>query len=236
MDALIMDGRGLQTGAVTCVQNIKNPVSLARLVMEKTDHTLLAGKGANRFAEEQGVQQVSKEQLICKTAIEKLEKYKKYSLAVSDLFREGKGHDTVGAVAVDSLGNVASATSTGGITGKEAGRVGDCPLVGCGGYCDNNIGAVSSTGHGESISRVVLAKTIIMYMQQGLSPQDSAEKALSVMTQRVQGSGGVIVVSNTGDIGISFTTERMSWASMQNDQLCYGLDPGENNIATISNI
>ncbi|XP_033126836.1 isoaspartyl peptidase/L-asparaginase-like [Anneissia japonica] len=147
-----------------------------------------------------------------------------------------KGHDTVGAVAVDSLGNVASATSTGGITGKEAGRVGDCPLVGCGRYCDNNIGAVSSTGHGESISKVVLAKTIIMYMQQGLSSQEAAEKALSVMTQRVQGSGGVIVVSNTGDIGIAFTTERMSWASMQNDQLCYGLDPGENNIATISNI
>ncbi|XP_033096641.1 isoaspartyl peptidase/L-asparaginase-like isoform X2 [Anneissia japonica] len=213
MDALIMDGRGLQTGAVTCVQNIKNPVSLARLVMEKTDHTLLAGKGANRFAEEQGVQQVSKEQLICKTAIEKLEKYKKYSLAVSDLFREGKGHDTVGAVAVDSLGNVASATSTGGITGKEAGRVGDCPLVGCGGYCDNNVGSVSSTGH-------------------GLIPQEAAEKALSIMTQRVHGSGGVIVISNIGEIRIAFATERMSWASMQNDQVCYGLDPGEKKVAT----
>ncbi|XP_071963607.1 isoaspartyl peptidase/L-asparaginase-like [Antedon mediterranea] len=227
MDAIIMEGKNLQSGAVTCVQNIKNPVSLARLVMEKTDHTLLAAKGANQFATEQGIEQVNTDELVCEKSLEMSRKYNKYSVTVSDQFRQGKCHDTVGAVAVDASGNVACATSTGGITGKRVGRVGDSPLIGCGAYCDNNFGAVSSTGHGESISRVTLCRTIIAHMEQGLSPQDAAEKALSYMTTKVQGSGGVIVVSNQGDIGMSFTTIRMAWASMQDGRVCYGLDPGQ---------
>ncbi|XP_022091356.1 isoaspartyl peptidase/L-asparaginase-like isoform X1 [Acanthaster planci] len=157
MDAIVMEGQHLKTGAVACVKNIRNPVKLARLVMEKTEHILLVGDGANKFAKSVGMKEVPVATLVSDNAVKELEHFKKFNKTVDGLFST-RDHDTVGAVAVDSEGNVACATSTGGITAKMAGRVGDSPLIGSGAYCDSAAGSASATGHGESIAKVTLAR------------------------------------------------------------------------------
>lgn len=230
MDAVIMDGRTLKTGAVACVQNIKNPIALARTVMEKTDHNLLVGQGANLFAEEQGIKKVSTDSLVSIEAKMEYQEFKEkggYGGAVGNLFKSGNKHETVGAVALDSKGNIAYGTSTGGITYKMPGRVGDSPIIGAGGYADNEVGGVSCTGHGESISKVVLAHQITNLMRQGIPAQAAADNALDTMAKRVKGYGGVIVLSNKGDAVRSFTTERMAWAFIKKDLLHYGINVGE---------
>ncbi|KAL4237312.1 Isoaspartyl peptidase/L-asparaginase [Mactra antiquata] len=228
MDAVIMDGQTLKSGGVACVQNIKNPICLAREVMQSTDHCLLVGPGANQFAEEVGIKKVPMETLVSDEAIRELECYKQYGNTVEDLFRQrGSQHDTVGAVAMDCHGNIAYGTSTGGITCKKPGRVGDSPIMGAGGYADNEAGAVSCTGHGESIFKVVLAYQIITLMKQGMQPQEASDKALAEMSKRVHGYGGVIVLSNDGQPVTSFTTERMAWAWAKDGALHHGVDPGE---------
>ncbi|KAH0622080.1 hypothetical protein JD844_024036 [Phrynosoma platyrhinos] len=131
---------------------------------------------------------------------------------------------TVGAVAIDSAGNVACATSTGGLTNKRVGRVGDTACIGgilqgSGGYADNIVGATSTTGHGESIMKVVLARLILYHMEQGKSPEDAADVALNYMKTRVGGLGGVIVVSSSGDWTARFSTKQMAWATIKDDQL-----------------
>ncbi|KAK7902149.1 hypothetical protein WMY93_018918 [Mugilogobius chulae] len=191
LDAIIMDGKTLGSGAVSSVKNIANPVSLARAVMEKTDHVMLTSRGANLFAES----------------------------IVREDFNAKWAHDTVGAVAVDSDGNVACATSTGGIRNKMVGRVGDSPVIGCGGYADNFSGAVSCTGHGESILKVTLARLVISYMEQGKSVEEASERALKYMGDRVHGAGGAIVVTPSGQWAATFTTERMAWAAVEKDTL-----------------
>ncbi|KAL3874959.1 hypothetical protein ACJMK2_037906 [Sinanodonta woodiana] len=235
MDAMIMDGETLKAGCVACVQNIKNPIDLARFVMDKTQHVLLVGKGANQFAEEVGIQTLPMSELVTDEAIREFESFKQYGNAVHQLFgkRIGLGHDTVGAVALDISGNVACGTSTGGITAKRPGRVGDSPVVGNGGYADNEVGAVSCTGHGESIMKVCLAHSVISYMKQGMTAQEAVESALMKMNQRVNGHGGVIVVSKNGDIGKYFTTPRMTWALVKDDKLHFGIEDGEDNCEEI---
>lgn len=169
MDAIIMNGADLSYGSVASVENIKNPVKLARLVMEKTEHTMLVGAGANRFAAEQGICKVSAETLVTAEAKADFERFKTYGISVMTNFStrsDNLGHDTVGCVAFDGS-NFAAATSTGGIMGKRPGRVGDSPLVGCGAYADNFAGAVSTTGHGESISKVCLARRIVEGCERG---------------------------------------------------------------------
>ncbi|PIK40715.1 putative isoaspartyl peptidase/L-asparaginase-like [Apostichopus japonicus] len=228
LDAIIMEGKELRAGSIACVQNIKNPVKLARLVMEKTDHVMLVGQGANIFAKEMGVPEVPKTDLVTPEAVKYWEEYSKYKEAVHDLFNNKikgeQGHDTVGAVAIDRQGNMACATSTGGITGKRVGRVGDSPLIGSGGYCDNAVGAASTTGHGESIMKVILARLVLQNIQTGLSTQTAAERALEYMEQRVGGAGGVIAINNKGEIGKHFTTERMPWATISEKTLEYGIE------------
>ena len=231
MDAVIMDGRDLSAGGVAAVQNIFNPVKLARMVMEKTDHTLLVGKGANLFAEEMGVPEVSPEDLVTETAKQDYEKYLKYKMTIKTLFNGGQKnndwHDTVGAVARDRHGNMAFATSTGGITAKRPGRVGDSPIIGSGGYADNEAGAVSSTGHGEAIAKVCLAKHITDLMKTGVAAKGAAEAGLRYMASRVHGFGGVVGIGPGGDIAHVFTTERMAWASIKGNELHSGLNPNE---------
>ncbi|KAL3050213.1 hypothetical protein OYC64_012281 [Pagothenia borchgrevinki] len=141
-------------------------------------------------------------------------------------YRHGH-HDTVGAVAVDSDGNVACATSTGGLRYKMVGRVGDSPIIGSGGYADNLSGAVSCTGHGESILKVTLARLILSHVEQGKSLADSSQLSLQYMGDRVRGAGGAIVVSPSGQWAATFSTERMVWASVDQDVLWYGLHPKE---------
>ncbi|XP_078313886.1 isoaspartyl peptidase/L-asparaginase-like isoform X2 [Crassostrea virginica] len=240
MDSVIMDGRELRCGSVACVQNIKNPVSLARAVMEKTDHTLLVGRGANEFAEEVGIQRVPTDSLVTEDAREEWRQFMQFKTTVNVLFRnrdgghvtsaacDTRGHDTVGAVALDRFGNTAAATSTGGITAKRPGRVGDSPIVGAGAYADNESGAVSTTGHGESITKVCLARQVTHHMESGMSAQAASEAALQKMAARVKGHGGVVTVGKDGDIGMHFTTERMAWSWIKAGKLHYGLNSGEN--------
>ncbi|WAR18678.1 ASGL1-like protein [Mya arenaria] len=212
MDAVIMDGRTLKSGAVACVQNIKNPIELARMVMEKTSHSMLVGPGANLFAEEMGIERVPTDSLVSEEAVREL---------------EASGHDTTGAVALDKNGNLAYGTSTGGISGKKPGRVGDSPIIGLGGYADNDVGGISCTGHGESISKVVLAHQIITAMRTGTDAQEAADKALANMASRVEGYGGVIVLSRLGDVALSYTTDNMSWAWAKEGTIHSGVNPGE---------
>ncbi|XP_029925923.1 isoaspartyl peptidase/L-asparaginase [Myripristis murdjan] len=227
LDAVIMDGRTLACGAVSSVKNIANPVSLARAVMEKTDHVMLTSKGANLFAEGIGVVTTPTETLVTEYERKEWEKHKKYHTGVIELFNTQWAHDTVGAVAVDHSGNVACATSTGGIRNKMVGRVGDSPIIGCGGYADNLSGAVSCTGHGESILKVTLARLILSHIEQGKEVVDAVELSLRYMGDRVHGAGGAIAVSPSGEWAAKFTTERMAWASVECDILWYGLNPNE---------
>ena len=200
MDALVIDGRTLDCGAVAAVNCVKNPIELARVVLEKTPHTLMVGPGANLLAEEFDVTPAGPEYLVTEAGRKEWETYKKYSQTVGSLFsqRDGQGHDTVGAVALDLERNLACATSTGGITGKRGGRVGDSPLVGCGGYADSSVGAVSTTGHGESITKVCLARTVLHHLESGKDPEEAGAASLSYMYRKVSGSGGVIVLDKEG--------------------------------------
>ncbi|XP_012943018.1 isoaspartyl peptidase/L-asparaginase [Aplysia californica] len=233
LDAIVIDGRDLSSGAVCAVQDIANPVQLARLVMDKTDHCLLGGVGANDFAKEQGFERLPPTELVTPEARAEWEKYIKFTTAVGALFsaRDGDpkltGCDTVGAVAMDTSGNLASATSTGGITAKKPGRVGDTPVIGAGAFADNDVGAVSSTGHGESIMKVCLTRRIAELMERGLSANEAAKTALEFMSTRVGGAGGVIVISKKGEVCHSFTTSRMAWASVTQGTLKSGIDPGQ---------
>ncbi|XP_067421617.1 isoaspartyl peptidase/L-asparaginase-like [Emydura macquarii macquarii] len=227
LDAIIMNGKTLAAGAVSCIRNISNPVTFACSVLEKTPHVMLTGTGANQFAEKLGIPRVPVEELVTVHAKAEWEQYRKYKQTVKSLFNTEFIHDTVGAVAIDCEGNVACATSTGGITNKMVGRVGDTPLIGSGGYADNLIGAVSATGHGESIMKVTLARLILFHMEQGKTPKEAADSALHYMEKRVHGRGGVIVVSKTGEWTARFTTKRMAWAGIKEGMLIYGLNPGE---------
>ncbi|KAI4812995.1 hypothetical protein KUCAC02_024351 [Chaenocephalus aceratus] len=166
LDSIIMDGRTLASGAVASVKNIANTVSLARAVMEKTSHVILTGRGANLFAESIGMATVPADELVTENEWKEWDKQKNYVAGVMEDFNSQWAHDTVGAVAVDSDGNVACATSTGGIRNKMVGRVGDSPIIGSGAYADNLSGAVSCTGHGESILKVTLARLILSHVEQ----------------------------------------------------------------------
>ncbi|KAG9275590.1 isoaspartyl peptidase/L-asparaginase-like [Astyanax mexicanus] len=234
LDAIIMEGKTLAAGAVSSVRNIANPVSLARAVMEKTPHVMLTGRGANQFAESIGISMLPTDALVTEEERREWEHCKKYVVGVKELFNSQWGHDTVGAVALDSMGNVACATSTGGIRNKMVGRVGDSPIIGSGGYADNKSGAVSCTGHGESILKVTLARLILFHMDQGRTASEAAEHSLQYMGERVQGGGGVIVVSPTGDWTATFTTERMAWAAVDEDVLSYGLNPKDKFTETVN--
>ncbi|KAM5164859.1 isoaspartyl peptidase/L-asparaginase [Mantella aurantiaca] len=227
MDAIIMDGKDLSSGAVSAVRCIANPIKLARLVMEKTDHVLLTCKGASLFAKSQGIPEIPGEKLISERSRERWKKNLKSG-------SNPKGTGTVGAVAVDSQGNVACATSTGGITNKMVGRVGDTPCIGSGGYADNTVGAVSTTGHGESIMKVTLARLILHYMEQGMSVEEAADAGLNYMKTRVDDTGGVIVINGDGEWTAKFSTNQMSWAAVKDDHLHCGIYHGENEIIPIS--
>jgi beta-aspartyl-peptidase (threonine type) len=220
MDAIIMDGKTLQLGAVAAVQGITNPVKLARLVLRDTDHSLLVGEGARRFAEMKGMRLCAAAELTVPREIERfrqLQQTPDYQL--SDGFTPTTPHpkDTVGAVAIDAEGNLAAATSTGGASYKLPGRVGDSPLVGSGAYADNLTGAASATGHGESIMRVVLAKLATDGIERGLTAQAAADHAVRSMFQRVNGYGGLILIDYRGEMAFAYNTPHMAVAWVDAD-------------------
>uniref|UniRef100_A0A8C4DRM6 Isoaspartyl peptidase/L-asparaginase n=1 Tax=Dicentrarchus labrax TaxID=13489 RepID=A0A8C4DRM6_DICLA len=225
MDAIVMDGKSLGSGAVSAVRNIANPIQLARLVMDKTSHVCLTAEGAGQFARSMGVPEVPQESLI--TEYSRMRWKKNLEPEANPVeFQMGK-MGTVGAVAVDSEGNVACATSTGGILNKMEGRVGDTPCVGCGGYADNSSGAVSTTGHGEAIMKVILARLILFHMEQGQSVEAASDLGLAYMKSRVDGLGGVVTVDPQGHWAARFSSGQMAWAAAQKDTLHYGLYTGE---------
>ncbi|XP_063048380.1 isoaspartyl peptidase/L-asparaginase [Engraulis encrasicolus] len=229
LDAIIMDGSTLASGAVSSVRNIANPITLARAVMEQTDHAMLTDRGANLFAEKMGIPTVPTEALVTEIERKEWERQKSYSIGVKEMFNNQWAHDTVGAVALDCHGNVACATSTGGIRHKMVGRVGDSPIIGSGAYADNQSGAVSCTGHGESILKVTLARLILFHVEQGRGISEAVEKSLQHMGERVHGGGGAIAVGPSGQWAAKFTTERMPWACMDGEALHYGMEPKEEN-------
>jgi beta-aspartyl-peptidase (threonine type) len=202
LDAILMDGSTLKSGAAIAVERIRNPIRLARLILEKSEHMLLAGYGAERFAVEQGLALCDANELITK--------------AEADLWASLSGavvhFGTVGAVALDATGNLASGTSTGGTLYKYPGRVGDSALVGCGCYADNTGGAVSCTGHGESIMKVVLAKAVNDFIVAGKRPDIAANEAIALLTRKTGGRGGLIALDPEGRAGFAFSTQDMAYA------------------------
>ena len=207
MDAAIMDGMRLKAGAVAFVRNVKNPVHLARLVMEKTEHVLLAAEGANQFAQEIGVEFADDEYFFTEHRW----------LQLQDAIAEGrvqldhaaaKPVGTVGAVACDSNGHLAAATSTGGMTNKKFGRVGDTPIIGAGNYADE-LCAVSCTGHGEYFMIGVTAYDLAARMKyKGLGLEDAARETVEHLTS-IKGEGGLIAVDSNGSVTLPFNSEGM---------------------------
>lgn len=221
LDAAIMDGATFRAGAVAAVQNVRNPITLARRIMEKSEHVLLVGMGASRFAREQKVELCGQDDLITLRELERWRTLQKEGgTRTKDAFRK-KRHPsgTVGAVALDRKGTIASGTSTGGTPNKYPGRVGDSPLIGCGTYADNSIGGVSTSGWGEAMIKVVMAKTVVDLMErQGGDPAKAAQEGVKLLARKVGGYGGVIALNTEGEIGIAFNTPRMARAYMQTGQ------------------
>lgn len=212
LDAAVMDGRELRAGGVGALRGFANPIRIAREVMEKSPHLLLVGEGAARFAEACGHAPCDPSLLITQRARNRLAAAR--AASPENPFKAG----TVGAVVLDGLGRVAAATSTGGITGKLPGRVGDSPLVGSGTYADELSGAGSATGHGEAIIRVVWTKHACDLMRAGATPHLAAEQSLRELA-RVNGEGGIILIDRLGRRGFAFNTERMSraWCSAEGE-------------------
>lgn len=216
MDAAIMDGSKLKAGAVTFVRNIKNPVKLARLVMEETDHILLAGEGANQFAVDQGIKTEPDEYFFTEHRWLQLQEARASGVVQLDHTVTGKPIGTVGAVACDARGELAAATSTGGMTNKKFGRIGDTPLIGAGTYADDAC-AVSCTGHGEYFMIGVTAFDVAARMKyKGLELSGAAAEAIDHVTA-LAGEGGLIAVDRNGNVALPFNSEGMYRAWMTAD-------------------
>ena len=222
MDALIMDGKTLRAGGVGCVEKVRNAIRLSRLVLDESPHVYFVGEGAERFAQEHGMSLIDNSELVLPREVERLRK-------VQALLAEGKADptfagaefadDTVAAVARDPFGNLAAATSTGGTVNKTPGRVGDSSLIGCGCYADNLSAAVSCTGWGEPMMKLVLAKWAADHVQPGKeNAQSTAELAIQMLSQRLKGHGGLIVLDAHGHYGIAHNTPRMAWGVRQDDR------------------
>jgi beta-aspartyl-peptidase (threonine type) len=218
LDALMMDGSTLRAGGVGCVERLRNPVRAARKILSESPHVYFVAEGAERFAEEHGVELCRNEDLVIAREVERLREYQREAAKRGsaedgkELFAPAISHDTVGAVALDSHGNIAAATSTGGTLNKAPGRLGDSSLIGCGCYADNASAAVSTTGWGEPIMKLVLAKWTADRVLAGNLPEWAAQEAMNYLKQRLNGHGGIIVLNAQGQIGIAHNTPRMAWA------------------------
>ena len=199
LDAAIMDGRDLSCGSVAALKTVKNPISLARMVKEKSPHVFMVGEGAERFASEMKVERVPN------TYFDTPKRHEQWQAALKEA---EKDKDTVGAVALDVHGNLAAATSTGGLTNKRFGRLGDVPVIGAGTYANNRTCAVSATGYGEEFIKHTVAHDISALMEYGgLTIQQAADR---VIHQKLKpGDGGVIGVARDGSIALVFNSEGM---------------------------
>lgn len=206
VDAAMMDGATLGWGAIAAVQGVRHPISVARKIMDEKPRLLVARSG-ERFALEHGLEMCRKEALVSE------EQYQEWKEEAEVLDRP----NTVGCVAMDANGNLVAGTSTGGTTGQPQGRVGDTALVGCGLYADNRLGACSTTGDGESVIPVVLAKTAIDALAGERHPEEAAQHAIDTLKTRVEGEAGCILIDHEGRIGWSYNSEHMAVAYMTDD-------------------
>jgi len=245
LDAIVMDGRTLRSGAVAAVERIRNPIRLARKVMEASHHMLLAGAGAERFAIEQGFTLCRPEDLIVERErrawklclrlghqrqfhdptflfspayAEKLAEARAAAPAggAGNAGRPGPG-GTVGAIAMDRDARLFAATSTGGTCCKVPGRVGDSPMIGCGCYADEAAGGVSSTGWGEAIMKIVMAKTAAEMLRAGHTAQETADESIRLLAARAGGTGGLILLDRNGSPAFAFNTPHMVWGIAASD-------------------
>jgi beta-aspartyl-peptidase (threonine type) len=215
LDALIMEGATLRAGGVGCVERLRNPVRAARKILSESPHVYFVAEGAERFAAEHGIALCKNEDLIIPREVNRLREFQAQAVAVEekpDLFAPTLSHDTVGAVALDGKGDIAAATSTGGTLNKAPGRLGDSSLIGCGCYADNKTAAASTTGWGEPIMKLVLAKWAADRVASGSLPEWVAAEAINYLQARVSGHGGMILLDPRGRFGIAHNTPRMAWA------------------------
>ncbi len=223
-DASIMDGKTLNAGASAGTTTIRNPINLARAIMDNSPHVMLSGKGADTFAEEQGLQIVDPSYFYTERRFKSLQRAKKAERTELDHDDKAAFYDsdiksfkfgTVGCVALDKYGNLAAGTSTGGMTNKRWGRVGDAPIIGAGTYANNNTCAVSSTGWGEYFIRAMVAHDISALMEyKGMSLKDAAREVIHDKVGGLGGDGGVVAVDKNGNIAMEFNTAGMYRASM----------------------
>ena len=223
LDASIMDGKTLAAGAVAGLRHVKNPITLARAVMEKSEHVMMVGEGAEQFAKEQKIELVDEkyfwtqprwdalQKILKEEAAEKAKGKKLTSQTMTETQRLPQNKfGTVGAVALDKNGDLAAGTSTGGMTNKKYGRVGDAPIIGAGTYANNQTCAVSATGWGEYFIRLGVARDISSMMEYQAQPiQAAADRVIKQKLQKLGGDGGVIAIDKFGNIGISFNSEGM---------------------------
>ncbi|CAN5832463.1 isoaspartyl peptidase/L-asparaginase [soil metagenome] len=221
LDASIMDGKTGKAGAIAGVTSIRNPISTARRVMENSEHVMMVGPGAEKFAKEQKMELVDPSYFHTDTRYRQLQQIRDKEKTTLDhsedksdsrelIFIEGPKFGTVGAVALDQHGNLAAATSTGGMTNKRYGRVGDAPIIGAGTFADNASCAVSATGHGEYFIRSVVAHDIAALMEyKGLTVQQAANEVVMKKLVQKGGTGGVIALDRNGNLAMPFNTEGM---------------------------
>ena len=212
LDALIMDGATLRAGGVGCVERIANPIRAARKILSDSPHVYFVAEGAEQFAAEHGIPLCKNKDLVIPREVERLREFQARAAEQNQgLFAPAISHDTVGAVALDCDGNIAAATSTGGTLNKAPGRLGDSSLIGCGCYADNRTAAASTTGWGEPIMKLVLAKWAVDRVASGSLPQWVAAEAINYLESRVNGHGGIILLDARGRLGIAHNTPRMAW-------------------------
>lgn len=217
LDAAIMSGKTLAAGSVAGVTTIKNPISAARAVMEKSPHVMMTGKGAEQFAKQQGLEIVDPSYFYTEERWRSLQRIRREDSLKANkpsTLKQSENKDdkygTVGAVALDRHGNLAAATSTGGMSNKKFGRIGDSPIIGAGTYANNNTAAISCTGWGEFYIRLVLAKTVSDMMEYGkMKLKDAADEMVMKQLPSLGGDGGLIAVDKDGNIALPFCTEGM---------------------------
>ncbi len=214
LDAFLMDGATLRAGGVGCVERLRNPIRAARKVLDESPHVYFVGAGAEQFAAEHGLPLCDNRELVLEREVVRLKQIQAHPVSgkENEMFGPTISHDTVGAVALDARGNLGAATSTGGTLNKAPGRVGDSSLIGCGCYADNQSAAVSTTGWGEPIMKLVLGKWAVDRVAGGAEPQAASEQAIAYLKSRAGGHGGMILLDARGRCGIFHSTPRMAWA------------------------
>lgn len=225
LDASIMRGDTLEAGAVAGVKNVKNPISLARAIMEKSEHVLMCGEGAANFARSIGTEFADDSYFFVQARYDQLLEAKKTDGVFLDHSGEAHAADnktkfgTVGAVALDVHGNIAAATSTGGMTNKKFGRAGDSPIIGAGTYANNKTCAISCTGHGEFFIRAVVAYDISCLMEyKGLSLKEACNEVVHHKLVKFGGEGGLVAIDAKGNIELPFNSEGMYRASVRSGE------------------